>query len=104
MRRQGHVEDRSYRLDPGYPFGASMAVVPIDVYTTAANGGEVLLGSATTFCDVLGSQRYLITNWHNVTGRDPATGQPREKDGVIPTFVRAHFLEASLDAQSQVSP
>jgi hypothetical protein len=99
-------EDRSYRLDPGYPFGASMAVVPIDLYTTGANDEEVLIGSATSFCDVLGSQRYLITNWHNVTGRDPATGQPREKDGVIPTFVRAHFLKAltSPEGQSQVSP
>jgi hypothetical protein len=77
-------EERSYRVDPGYPFGASVAVVPLDVYTTDAKGEEVLTGSATAFCDVLGSQRYLITSWHNVTGRDPATGQPREKDCVTP--------------------
>jgi hypothetical protein len=51
------------------------------------------MGSATAFCDIWDGRQYLVTNWHNVTGRDPQTGQPRACDAVVPSFVRAYFLE-----------
>ena len=57
------------------------------------DGTEHCMGCATAFCDTWDGRQYLITNWHNVTGRDPKTGQPRSADAVVPSFVRAHFIE-----------
>lgn len=68
--------------------------MPIELYVRVAAGTDELLGWATAFCDSWEGSLYLITNWHNITVRDPLTGQPIDKmRGTIPTFVRAHFLE-----------
>jgi len=76
------------------PAPMSTAVIPVDLFAHDQSGAEILLGCATAFCDSWENTRYLVTNWHNVTGRDPRTGQPKAPDGVIPSFLRAYFLQA----------
>lgn len=83
---------RTYGMSSRGPAKPTLSVVPIDLFVYDIDGNEVLLGRATAFCDTWAGQQYLITNWHNVTGRDPATGQPVALDCVVPSFIRAHFL------------
>jgi Trypsin-like peptidase domain len=75
------------------PEGATLSVVPIELYARKTDGTEKYLGCATAFCDVWKGRKYLITNWHAVTDRNPQTGQARTDDAVVPSFVRAYFLE-----------
>ncbi len=42
------------------------------------------LGDGTGFTVLKGDQRYLITNWHIVSGRDPVTRSSISKDAGIP--------------------
>ncbi len=59
-----------------------------------------ILSSATAF--VVGREedpcRWLITNWHVVTGRDPATGSPldRETGGVPTELLVAHHIKGRM--------
>lgn len=46
-----------------------------------------ILSTATGFLYSLNKYTYLITNWHNVTGRNPVTGETvSENNGGIPNF------------------
>jgi hypothetical protein len=82
-----------YEMSTPGPAKPTLSVVPVDLFVHDAGGNEVLIGRATAFCDRWAGRQYLITNWHNVTGRDPATGQPRQPDCVVPSFVRAHYIK-----------
>jgi len=46
----------------------SLTTVPIDIHFN-----EQLLSSATAFTWEHHDKHYLITNWHNVSGRNPNT-------------------------------
>jgi hypothetical protein len=50
---------------------------------------QISLGIGTAFFYRRGTKSYIVTNWHNIMGRDPATGQPRSDDGVVPNRVTA---------------
>lgn len=59
------------------------------------NGCE--LASGTGFVVVHGEMPYLITNWHNVTGRDPATNALLSNTGGIPDeLVILHNVKGQL--------
>lgn len=45
------------------------------------------LGSGTGFVIIHDEKPFLITNWHNLSGRSPTTGQPLSKTGGIPDEV-----------------
>lgn len=45
--------------------------------------GQVL-GTGTGFVAARDGVPYLITNWHNLAGRNPHTGQPRHPSGGVP--------------------
>lgn len=49
---------------------------------------ETELSLGTGFFYEKDSQFFLITNWHNMTGRDPGTGQPLSKHGGVPDRVK----------------
>ncbi len=54
---------------------------------------DIIFSTATGFVFTCNDKYYLITNWHNVTGRNPLTGEPlSEKHAGIPniffTYVR----------------
>lgn len=51
------------------------------------------LGTATGFIVELGGDKYLITNWHVVSGRDPNTGQVKHQHGGIPDSIAVHYLK-----------
>lgn len=46
--------------------------------------GDMRLSCATGFVYASGSKKYLISNWHVLSGRDPATGQSLRPDGGVP--------------------
>ena len=49
------------------------------------------ISTGTAFVYETHGRQFLITNWHNVAGRDPFTGQPLQDRAVarFPTFVKA---------------
>jgi Trypsin-like peptidase domain len=44
-----------------------------------------LLAEGTCFFVREDDRMWLVTNWHNLSGRDVSTGQPRLKEGHVPT-------------------
>lgn len=54
---------------------------------------DIVFSTATGFIFICNDKYYLVTNWHNVTGRNPETGEPlSEKHAGIPniflTYIR----------------
>jgi len=45
---------------------------------------DTLIGGGTGFTVCKGTKRYLITNWHVVSGRDPITRDPISKSAAVP--------------------
>lgn len=54
------------------------------------------IGNATVFCIQYNSRKYLITNWHVVTGIHPETGQQLETY-CNPNFLKVYFLSSALN-------
>ena len=74
----------------------SLSVVPLFV-ELVCNGG--VLGSGTGFVVQKANRSYLTTNWHVVTNRDPATGQPMNPSGTVPNEIRIwHHKKGHLGA------
>ena len=58
---------------------------------------DTLLSSATGFVVQTGEDRYVVTNWHVVTGRDPSTGSPLSPTGGLPNRLAVwHHLKSRL--------
>jgi hypothetical protein len=67
------------------------SAVPL-LLTPTANGHD--LGSASGFLVEAGTDRYLITNWHVVTGRDSYTGEPMDKQyAAVPDHLDVQFSD-----------
>nr|WP_256444462.1 trypsin-like peptidase domain-containing protein [Aestuariibacter sp. A3R04] len=49
------------------------------------------LGIGTAFFYLSGNDSYIITNWHNVTGRHPETGKILHKDLAVPNKLVLHI-------------
>jgi trypsin-like peptidase len=64
----------------------SLATVPIDIHFN-----EQQLSSATAFTWQRDDKYYLITNWHNVSGRNPKTGEFVSPTGAEPNILRGSF-------------
>jgi hypothetical protein len=53
---------------------------------------DAVLSSATGFIYERNAERYLVTNWHNVTGRNPGTGEYLSKNtAAMPDMVSTMF-------------
>jgi hypothetical protein len=52
---------------------------------------DIILSSATGFIYKFQDVFYIITTWHNVTGRDPITGQCISEHGGIPDLFATYF-------------
>jgi len=62
------------------------------------NGNE--LGTATGFVVAHSGRRFLITNWHVLSGRNPETGKPCSATGGLSDEVRiAHHLKGKLECR-----
>ncbi len=62
---------------------------------------DVVLSSGTGFIYELGGSHYLITNWHNVSGRNPLTGECLSKTLAIPDIVSTLFRMKEQPANCQ---
>lgn len=74
----------------------------IDEYSFAARPllfsyGTQQCGIATGFFWKHGAQVFLVTNWHNVTGLDPSSGQPIHSQGCRPTNFEVSFFSVAGD-------
>lgn len=49
---------------------------------------EVKVSSATAFTFKFNNKIYLVSNWHVLSGRNPHSGQPLSKSGIIPNRIR----------------
>ncbi|KJH62118.1 serine protease family protein [Acinetobacter calcoaceticus] len=59
--------------------------------------GNLRLGTATAFFYDFKDQIYLITNWHNITGKNALTNQPLNQDSALP-----HSLSLYLHYSTQM--
>lgn len=50
------------------------------------------LASGTAFIYTKNSKQYLVTNWHNVTGKNPNTKEPLSDHGGIPDTIEVRLL------------
>ena len=64
----------------------SLTTVPILLHFN-----EQLLSTATPFIWQRGSKHYLITNWHNVSGRDPNTDKHHSPTAAEPNVLHGLF-------------
>lgn len=51
---------------------------------------EISLAKGTGFYYKYNDSRYLVSNWHNFSGRDPHTGKPKHDMAALPNSVRVH--------------
>jgi trypsin-like peptidase len=65
----------------------SVAAIPVEMLFNATN-----LSLGTAFVWTQSGQFYLITNWHNVSGKDPNTGQHLSKTAAEPNQLRVWFV------------
>lgn len=63
------------------------------VYIHQLTNGQII-GSATGFVIEKNNQKYLITNWHVVSGRHPESNQITNPDGLTPTHLQITYHAA----------
>lgn len=64
---------------------------------TEPHFGEKLLASCTAFIATRGGAHFLVTNWHNVAGRDPITLKVQNALGSLPDRIIVwHHVAGSL--------
>jgi S1-C subfamily serine protease len=64
----------------------SVASFPIEMFFNETN-----LSIGTAFTWEQGGKHYLVTNWHNLSGRDPNTGKHLSSNAAEPNQIRAWF-------------
>lgn len=75
------------------PNSSSPAKIHVDEFTVAVSSlemsyNETALSLGTCFFWSHKTKTYLVTNWHNVTGRNPLTGQHLSPTGGEPSHVK----------------
>lgn len=68
----------------------------LGVVNLTAMCDEHAISNSTGFFWEHAGNRYLITNWHCVTGIDPFTGKCLNKDGARPNILRIRFLTSDI--------
>jgi hypothetical protein len=64
----------------------SVAALPIEMFFNATN-----LSIGTAFVWTQDNRLFLITNWHNVSGKDPNTGKHLSKTAAEPNNIKVWF-------------
>jgi hypothetical protein len=77
-----------------FPNQLSFTSIPITMYFDET---RQKLASATGFIYERNEKLYLITNWHNVTGKNPITKDPLGNNGGIPDVLVFTLLTAKTD-------
>jgi len=55
--------------------------------------GDQLLASGSGFLWVHNARTFLVSNWHNFSGRDPESGQPISDTGGVPSHINLFTFE-----------
>jgi S1-C subfamily serine protease len=81
--------------------------VEIDIYSTSCLPirmafGDTELGLGTGFIWQSATESYLITNWHNVTGKNPFTGKHLSETAAEPDRLRVYWMKKSAPQQRVV--
>lgn len=61
----------------------------------------ITFATASSFLYEFQNEIFLITNWHNVTGRNPETGQALNSHSAIPTIFVTYFRLKKKDGTAQ---
>ncbi|MFD2262960.1 serine protease [Lacibacterium aquatile] len=73
----------------------SVSVSPLEMFF-----GEIFLSKGTAFFWISSGQTYLVTNWHNVTGVNPITGDNISSTGGRPNKIKFDlFIKGDLNRQ-----
>ena len=64
----------------------SVAAIPIEMYFN-----DTFLSIGTAFLWAQDDRLFLITNWHNVSGKDPNTGEHLSKTAAEPNRIKVWF-------------
>lgn len=65
----------------------------LEFFISEESISPISIGTGFTI-DYFNNEKYLITNWHNVTGRNSETGEPLSTTGYTdPLYIKAHFLK-----------
>lgn len=79
----------------------SLAVAKIEMWFRTPS--DAVLGAiGTGFFYKFNNQSHLITNWHNVTGVNPETGQLLHSHGLIPNQLRVHYKRWADESKTVV--
>ena len=70
------------------PVGDMHVLCPFQVQMCDLRGG---IGLGTAFFYEADGENFIITNWHNVAGKNAFTGGHIHKEGRTPTFMRAKW-------------
>ena len=77
----------------------SLTVAKIEMFRK--DGSNLMLGAiGTAFFYKLNNDSFLVTNWHNVTGINPATGKALHTRGLLPNMIRTHYKQWANAAKS----
>jgi len=64
---------------------------------------DIIFSTGTGFIFIYNDKYYLITNWHNVTGRNPQTGEPlSEKHAGIPNIFLTYIRIKNGNGQAKL--
>ncbi len=61
---------------------------------------DAIFSTASSFLYKYNEEIYLITNWHNATGRNPISGEPLSKHSGIPTVFVTYFRLKQKDGSA----
>ena len=79
---------------PPQPVDDKHVLCPFQIQMCDLQGG---IGLGTALFYEADGENFIITNWHNVTGKDPFTGQQIHQEGRTPTFIRAKWLVITVE-------
>ncbi|HEY1979125.1 MAG TPA: hypothetical protein VGH13_03490 [Xanthobacteraceae bacterium] len=69
----------------------SLAVAKIEMFR---QGESLIFGATGTgFFYKSDNETFLVTNWHNVTGVNPLTGQALHAQGLLPNLLRIYYKQ-----------
>lgn len=77
----------------------SLTVAKIEMFRK--DGSSLMPGATgTAFFYKSNNDVFLVTNWHNVTGVNPATGEALHTKGLLPNLLRTHYKQWANAAKS----
>ena len=81
------------------PITDRYVLCPFQIQMCDMQGG---IGLGTAFFYEADGKNFVITNWHNVTGKNPRTGQPLHKERT-PLFMRAKWPTLAPEQDGEMS-